>query len=154
MGVWTGKLPEYLRMVVENDSNGEGISTTSENIDAEIKTSAQDIASYQVLHIFKRTLPYYFSGVFSTEMDINISLINLKSLQVHCFTGLKLDYYQDFCKISSNGSFLERLLFCSVFLYCSLLFVLLFVFDCANHIGGVVIRREASWIPTHKSRGC
>lgn len=49
VGVWTGKLPEYLRMVVENDSNGEGISTTSEKIDAEIKKSAQDIASYQVV---------------------------------------------------------------------------------------------------------
>ena len=51
VGVWTGKLPEYLRMVVEDDSNSDNMSTTtsrSENTDADITTSAQDIASYQV----------------------------------------------------------------------------------------------------------
>ncbi|EXC30544.1 hypothetical protein L484_015035 [Morus notabilis] len=51
VGVWTGILPEYLRLVVQNDSDSEGISTTTpaESIDAEIKTSAQDIANYQVV---------------------------------------------------------------------------------------------------------
>ncbi|PON77936.1 deneddylase [Parasponia andersonii] len=44
VGVWTGKLPEFLK--VEDDSNSKDMST---NIDAEIKTSAQDIASYQVV---------------------------------------------------------------------------------------------------------
>lgn len=65
MGVWTGILPEYLRLVVQNDSDSEGISTTTpaESIDAEIKTSAQDIASYQVINVFKLTLPYYFCSL-------------------------------------------------------------------------------------------
>ncbi|XP_015874090.1 uncharacterized protein LOC107411090 isoform X1 [Ziziphus jujuba] len=52
VGVWTGKLPSYLRMVVEDNSSNEDISTissSSENIDAEMKTSAQDIATYQVV---------------------------------------------------------------------------------------------------------
>lgn len=55
VGVWTGKLPSYLRMVVEDNSNYEDISTISspsENIDAEMKTSAQDIATYQVIHVY------------------------------------------------------------------------------------------------------
>ncbi|XP_062095803.1 uncharacterized protein LOC133801575 isoform X2 [Humulus lupulus] len=52
VGVWAGELPEFLRKAIENDSNSEDVSTTSsfiENIDTNIKTSAQDIASYQVV---------------------------------------------------------------------------------------------------------
>lgn len=55
IGAWTGKLPSYLRKMVEDDSIKEAISafiSSSENIDAEIKISAQDIASYQALHVF------------------------------------------------------------------------------------------------------
>lgn len=56
VGVWTGALPNYLRMVVEDSSNYEDnstISSPSEDIDADMKTSAQDIATYQVIHVFK-----------------------------------------------------------------------------------------------------
>ncbi|KAF4388814.1 hypothetical protein F8388_018993 [Cannabis sativa] len=51
VGVWAGELPEFLVKGIENDSNSKDGSTTSfiENIDANIKTSAQDIASYQVV---------------------------------------------------------------------------------------------------------
>ncbi|KAF3451410.1 hypothetical protein FNV43_RR07505 [Rhamnella rubrinervis] len=52
VGVWTGALPNYLRMVVEDNSNYEDnstISSPSENIDADMKTSALDIATYQVV---------------------------------------------------------------------------------------------------------
>lgn len=49
IGAWTGELPPYLRMVSEADSIGEGIPTAAlEKIDAEMKISAQYIASYQV----------------------------------------------------------------------------------------------------------
>ncbi|KAG2687743.1 hypothetical protein I3760_09G064700 [Carya illinoinensis] len=50
IGAWTGELPPYLRMVSEADSIGEGIPTAAlEKIDAEMKISAQYIASYQVV---------------------------------------------------------------------------------------------------------
>ncbi|XP_034210785.1 uncharacterized protein LOC117623883 isoform X2 [Prunus dulcis] len=52
VGAWTGKVPNYLRMVVENSSNREDMSTfssSSEKIDEDLKASAQDIASYQVV---------------------------------------------------------------------------------------------------------
>lgn len=70
MGVWTGELPEFLRMSVENDSNSKDMPATSlaENIDAEIKTSAQDIASYQVIHICNLNLFQDFSGSSPTEI--------------------------------------------------------------------------------------
>ena len=48
IGAWIGEVPAYLR--------GEGadpLSTSSEDIDAYAKVSMQDIASYQVLHIFR-----------------------------------------------------------------------------------------------------
>ncbi|KAL6282398.1 hypothetical protein ACE6H2_013327 [Prunus campanulata] len=51
-GAWTGKVPNYLRMVVEDSSNREDMSTfssSSEKIDEDLKASAQDIASYQVV---------------------------------------------------------------------------------------------------------
>lgn len=49
IGAWTGELPSYLRMVGESDSKIEGISTApSEKIDTDMRTSAHDIASYQV----------------------------------------------------------------------------------------------------------
>lgn len=50
IGAWTGELPSYLRMVGEADSNSEGISTApAENIDTDMRNSAHDIASYQVV---------------------------------------------------------------------------------------------------------
>lgn len=50
IGAWTGELPSYLRRASEADSNNEGISTVPlEKIDADMRTSAQDIASYQVV---------------------------------------------------------------------------------------------------------
>ncbi|XP_034213790.1 uncharacterized protein LOC117626237 [Prunus dulcis] len=52
VGAWTGKVPNYLRMVVEDSSNREDMSTfssSSEKIDEDLKASAQDIASYQVV---------------------------------------------------------------------------------------------------------
>ncbi|XP_030971997.1 uncharacterized protein LOC115992088 isoform X1 [Quercus lobata] len=50
IGAWTGELPSYLRMVGEADSNIEGISTApSEKIDTDMRISAHDIASYQVV---------------------------------------------------------------------------------------------------------
>ncbi|KAL5576660.1 hypothetical protein UlMin_018359 [Ulmus minor] len=52
VGVWTGKLPNYLRIAGEDGSDIEDISTIasqSDNIDEEIKSSAHDIASYQVV---------------------------------------------------------------------------------------------------------
>ncbi|BFG27850.1 hypothetical protein CerSpe_141240 [Prunus speciosa] len=52
VGAWTGKVPNYLRMVVEDSSNREDMSTfssPSEKIDEDLKASAQDIASYQVV---------------------------------------------------------------------------------------------------------
>jgi hypothetical protein len=48
IGAWIGELPAYVR--------GEGVdtlSTSSKDIDADAKVSMQDIASYQVLHIFR-----------------------------------------------------------------------------------------------------
>lgn len=48
IGAWIGELPAYLI--------GEGVdtlSTSSEDIDADAKLSMQDIASYQVLQIFR-----------------------------------------------------------------------------------------------------
>jgi hypothetical protein len=48
IGAWIGELPAYVR--------GEGVdtlSTSSKDIDADAKVSIQDIASYQVLHIFR-----------------------------------------------------------------------------------------------------
>ncbi|XP_021830232.1 uncharacterized protein LOC110770401 isoform X2 [Prunus avium] len=52
VGAWTGKVPNYLRLVVEDSSNREDMSTfssSSEKIDEDLKASAQDIASYQVV---------------------------------------------------------------------------------------------------------
>lgn len=52
IGVWTGKLPAYMRTLGEDKSDGEVVSTlsTSENMDADdAKVSMQDIASYQVV---------------------------------------------------------------------------------------------------------
>ncbi|KAI9120973.1 hypothetical protein K1719_008006 [Acacia pycnantha] len=52
IGVWTGKLPAYMRTLGAAKSDGEVVSTlsTSENMDAdEAKVSIQDIASYQVV---------------------------------------------------------------------------------------------------------
>ncbi|XP_050367287.1 uncharacterized protein LOC126785704 [Argentina anserina] len=52
VGAWTGKLPDYLRMAVEDHSNSEDVSTNStplDIIDEDLKASAQDIASYQVV---------------------------------------------------------------------------------------------------------
>lgn len=51
-GAWTGELPKYLRRIVEADNCGvdfSSITDASEKSDEEIKASAQDIASYQVV---------------------------------------------------------------------------------------------------------
>lgn len=49
IGAWTGELPSYLRMVGEADSNSEANSTAPlDKIDADMRISAQEIASYQV----------------------------------------------------------------------------------------------------------
>ncbi|KAJ7968634.1 Deneddylase [Quillaja saponaria] len=51
-GALIGEIPTYLRSMGADDSNSEGISTVStalENIDSDARTSAQDIASYQVV---------------------------------------------------------------------------------------------------------
>lgn len=65
MGAWTGKVPNYLRMVGDDCSNNEAMSTisSSEKIDEDLKASAQDIASYQVTHVLKFT----FFCVFFTR---------------------------------------------------------------------------------------
>ncbi|KAA8519727.1 hypothetical protein F0562_013983 [Nyssa sinensis] len=52
VGAWTGELPKYLSRGDEADSSSVDISSTSatpEESDAETRTSAQDIASYQVV---------------------------------------------------------------------------------------------------------
>ncbi|KAL6198359.1 hypothetical protein ACLB2K_028150 [Fragaria x ananassa] len=52
VGAWTGKVPDYLRMAVEDYLNNEDMSTISvplDKIDEDLKASAQDIASYQVV---------------------------------------------------------------------------------------------------------
>ncbi|XP_065619039.1 uncharacterized protein LOC112020120 isoform X3 [Quercus suber] len=50
IGAWTGELPSYLRMVGEADSDIESIPTApSEKIDTDMRISAHDIASYQVV---------------------------------------------------------------------------------------------------------
>lgn len=54
VGVWTGKLPDYFRVVVEGDPVLITNASSLEKVSAEIKSSAQDIASYQV----KATLLY------------------------------------------------------------------------------------------------
>ncbi|XP_028780338.1 uncharacterized protein LOC114736623 isoform X2 [Neltuma alba] len=51
IGVWTGKLPAYMRTLGASISDGEVVSalSTSENMDADAaKVAIQDIASYQV----------------------------------------------------------------------------------------------------------
>lgn len=54
VGAWTGKVPDYLRMAVEDNLNNEDMSTISvplDKIDEDLKASAQDIASYQVTDV-------------------------------------------------------------------------------------------------------
>ncbi|XP_062013059.1 uncharacterized protein LOC133729541 isoform X2 [Rosa rugosa] len=46
VGAWTGKVPDYLRMAVGEDMP---ISSPLDKIDEDLKASAQDIASYQVV---------------------------------------------------------------------------------------------------------
>ncbi|KAK3020275.1 hypothetical protein RJ639_047715, partial [Escallonia herrerae] len=50
-GAWTGKLPEYLRLVESDSSNVDvsSVSAPSEKSDEEMKVTGQDIASYQVV---------------------------------------------------------------------------------------------------------
>ncbi|XP_037491253.1 uncharacterized protein LOC105649606 isoform X1 [Jatropha curcas] len=50
-GAWIGEVPKYLKMMDKSDSNIEENSTSasSEKIDEDIKSAAQDIASYQVV---------------------------------------------------------------------------------------------------------
>lgn len=62
IGAWTGELPSYLRMVGESDSKIEGISTApSEKIDTDMRTSAHDIASYQVNSIVYTILALFLA---------------------------------------------------------------------------------------------
>lgn len=60
ISAWIGELPAYLQ--------GECVdllSTSSEDIDADAKVSMQDIASYQVLHIFRTLyLTHYYIFCF------------------------------------------------------------------------------------------
>lgn len=51
VGAWTGKVPNYLRMVVDSSNREDmsSFSSSSEKIDEDLKASAQDIASYQVV---------------------------------------------------------------------------------------------------------
>lgn len=51
LGAWTGEIPNYLKLTEENDSTNVDSSSHSgalENMDEDIKSAAQDIASYQV----------------------------------------------------------------------------------------------------------
>lgn len=71
IGAWTGELPSYLRMVGEADSNIEGISTApAEKIDTDMRTSAHDIASYQVNSncLYHLSL---FSCIFFVTTELN-----------------------------------------------------------------------------------
>lgn len=58
-GTWIGELPAYLR-----GGSIDTLLTSSEDIDADAKLSMQDIASYQVLHIFKTLYPLLTSYDF------------------------------------------------------------------------------------------
>lgn len=64
MGVWTGTLPSYLRTVVEDNSNYEDKSTISSPSE-DMKTSVQDIATCQVIHVFEIELTIFYCVVFS-----------------------------------------------------------------------------------------
>lgn len=52
IGAWIGEIPNYLKLTHEDDSS-KGKNTTGsallEKIDADMKYSVQDIASYQVI---------------------------------------------------------------------------------------------------------
>lgn len=49
VGAWIGEIPNYLKLSHEDDSTSEGNLTAAlEKIDPDIKSSMQDIASYQV----------------------------------------------------------------------------------------------------------
>lgn len=51
IGAWIGEIPSYLKAPHQSNSNSEDNSTSSadvEKMDADIKSSVQDIASYQV----------------------------------------------------------------------------------------------------------
>lgn len=55
IGASIGEIPNYLKMTAEADSIGEENSTDSasiKKIDADMKSSAQDIATYQVIQLF------------------------------------------------------------------------------------------------------
>ncbi|KAL9455986.1 hypothetical protein AB3S75_005253 [Citrus x aurantiifolia] len=50
IGAWIGEIPNYLKLSHEDDSTSEGNLTAAlEKIDPDIKSSMQDIASYQVV---------------------------------------------------------------------------------------------------------
>lgn len=51
IGAWIGEIPTYLKMYCEANSSGEekSISAELEEKDAELKSSLQDVATYQVV---------------------------------------------------------------------------------------------------------
>jgi hypothetical protein len=59
IGAWIGEIPAYFKLMDEADAASEENSTDStpiQKIDADLKSSAQDIASYQVIQFFLSSL--------------------------------------------------------------------------------------------------
>lgn len=60
IGAWIGEIPSYLKLSHEDDSSSEGnLTAVLEKIDADIKSSVQDIASYQVTNVGNLYLLYF-----------------------------------------------------------------------------------------------
>lgn len=74
MGVWTGTLPSYLRTVVEDNSNYEDNSTISSPSE-DMKTSVQDIATYQVIHVVEIELTIFYCVSSLNNWIENVQII-------------------------------------------------------------------------------
>ena len=59
---WIGEIPNYLKTMDQADSSSDNLSTDSssmEKIESDMKSSAQDIASYQVSLVFLILFPLF-----------------------------------------------------------------------------------------------
>lgn len=68
IGAWIGEIPAYFKSMDEADAASEENSTDStpiQKIDADLKSSAQDIASYQVIQFVPSSMLYFSSSGLS-----------------------------------------------------------------------------------------
>jgi hypothetical protein len=68
IGTWTGEIPSYFKVTDAGDFASEGNSidaTPTQKIDADLKSSALDIASYQVIQFVPSSMLYFSSSGLS-----------------------------------------------------------------------------------------